>query len=165
MPAMPNCHPYCVSIKPLAFLCPSEAIKERDARALASKIAHDGMWTAPIPIDSESGIIMDGNHRAFAASLLGLRYLPCVPLDYKDDRVTVRDWDSGDPFSVESIYRALLIHKTILPYKTTRHSFRPELPKTEIPLCVLRTPASGWVHRIGAYQALQGLTMSVADIY
>jgi len=69
--------------------------------------------------------------------LLGLRYLPCVPLDYVDLRVTVLDWKTHEPFSVERIYRSVM-NNQVLPYKTTKHLFAPMLPGTEIPLEVLR---------------------------
>ncbi|MGT2477312.1 transcriptional regulator [Paraburkholderia terrae] len=98
--------------------------------------------TAPIPVEKQTGIVMDGNHRLKAAALLSLRFLPCVPLDYLDPRVSVSHWDTGAPFCVNSIGRRVLQDRLPFPYKTTRHSFAPTLPHTDIPLLLLRKSTS-----------------------
>ncbi|RKE37567.1 ParB-like nuclease family protein [Paraburkholderia sp. BL23I1N1] len=133
--------PYCVALKPLAFFRPSEAVDEHDVHRLAAAIREAGSWTTPIPIEKGTGIIMDGNHRARAAALLGLRYVPCVLLDYRDPRVSVTHWQTGEPFCIDSIRRRILQDKALLPYKTTRHRFAPVLPATEILLSVLHAGA------------------------
>ncbi|MDC7703721.1 ParB N-terminal domain-containing protein [Vogesella indigofera] len=132
---------YCVALKPVDFFLPSEEVDEGAVHRLAAAIARAGMWTTPIPVDRETGIIMDGNHRARAAVLLGLHYLPCVLLGYRDPRVVVTHWCSGEPFCVDSIQRQILLHKKRFPYKTTRHLFAPALPETEIQLGMLRGTA------------------------
>jgi ParB-like chromosome segregation protein Spo0J len=130
--------PYRVAIRPLGFFRPSEAVDHEAVHLLASMITAAGAWTRPLPVHGETGIIMDGNHRAAAAALLGLRRLPCVLLSYQDPRVSVTDWRSGAPFSVEAIYRAILAERGLLAYKTTRHDFAPVLPETDIELAMLR---------------------------
>ncbi|MDR7010036.1 ParB N-terminal domain-containing protein [Paraburkholderia strydomiana] len=129
--------PYCVAVKPVSLLIQSEMVSEEDVRLLAAAIRAAGKWTKPIPIDRQTGIVMDGNHRLKVAGLLGLNFLPCVPLDYQDPRVFVSHWRSGSPFSLESIGRRILQERVLFPYKTTRHSFAPALPRTEIPLTLL----------------------------
>ena len=129
---------YCVALKPVDFFLHSEEVDEEAVHRLAASISQAGTWTTPIPIDRETGIIMDGNHRARAAVLLGLHYLPCVLLSYRDPRVVVTHWHSGEPFCVDSIHSQVLLHKRLLPYKTTRHLFAPALPDTEIQLDMLR---------------------------
>jgi len=136
---MSNNQSYCVAIKPIAFFRSSEEVDEGDVKRLAAVISRAGIWTTPIPVDSETGIVMDGNHRMRAAALLELSYLPCVLLSYQDPRVTVMHWRTGEPFCIDSIYRSIMLNKKIFPYKTTRHLFAPVLPKTEIHLSVLRT--------------------------
>jgi hypothetical protein len=130
-------HAYCVSVKPIAFLRQSERVDEHHVRSLASTIARIAAWTEPIPIDMSTGIVMDGNHRLRAAMMLGLRYVPCVLLDYRDPRVSVTHWRTNAPFCVASIGRRLLHDQRLFPYKTTRHRFAPALPHTEIPLRLL----------------------------
>ncbi len=128
---------YCVAVKPISFVLASEMVDEGQVHALAGAIREAGKWTTPIPIDGKTGIVMDGNHRLRAAALLGLGYLPCVLLDYRDPRVSVTHWRSGEPFCVRSIGRRILHDKMLFPYKTTRHRFAPVLPDTEIPLALL----------------------------
>ncbi|KFX28297.1 ParB N-terminal domain-containing protein [Ralstonia solanacearum] len=130
---------YCVALRPTAFFKPSEEVDADHVRRLADTIRATGLWTTPIPIERETGIVMDGNHRIRAAALLGLHHLPCVLLDYADPRVSVTHWGSGAPFSVAGIRQRIVAERRIFPYKTTRHRFAPALPSTEIPLTVLGT--------------------------
>lgn len=128
---------YCVALRPAAFFMPSEEVDADHVRRLADTIRATGLWTTPIPIERDTGIVMDGNHRVRAAALLGLHHLPCVLLDYADPRVSVTHWSSGAPFSVASIRQRIVVERRLFPYKTTRHRFAPALPGTEIPLTVL----------------------------
>ncbi|ATJ88063.1 ParB N-terminal domain-containing protein [Ralstonia solanacearum] len=130
---------YCVALRPTAFFKPSEEVDADHVRRLADTIRATGLWTTPIPIERETGIVMDGNHRMRAAALLGLHHLPCVLLDYADPRVSVTHWGSGAPFSVAGIRQRIVAERRLFPYKTTRHRFAPALPSTEIPLTVLGT--------------------------
>lgn len=129
--------PYCVSVKPISFLRQSEMVDEDHVHSLASTIERTDAWTTPIPVEAGAGIVMDGNHRLRAAMMLGLRYVPCIVLDYLDPRVRVTHWRTNAPFCVASIGRRILHDKGLFPYKTTRHSFAPTLPRTEIPLRLL----------------------------
>lgn len=128
---------YCVSVKPISFLRQSEHVDEGHVHSLALTIERLEAWTTPIPIERSTGIVMDGNHRLRAAMLLGLRCVPCVLLDYLDPRVRVTHWRTNAPFCIASIGRRILHDKRLFPYKTTRHSFAPTLPQTEIPLRLL----------------------------
>lgn len=130
---------YCVALRPTAFFKPSEEVDADHVRRLADTIRATDLWTTPIPIERETGIVMDGNHRMRAAALLGLHHLPCVLLDYADPRVSVTHWGSGAPFSVAGIRQRIVAERRLFPYKTTRHRFAPALPSTEIPLTVLGT--------------------------
>lgn len=135
---MLNNESYCIAIKPISFFLPSEEADPEAVQFLATAISHADVWTTPIPVERETGIIMDGNHRIRAARILGLRYLPCVLLSYQDPKVTVMNWWTAEPFSVDRIFRSILFKKEILPYKTTRHHFAPALPRTDIRLAMLR---------------------------
>lgn len=131
--ASPN---YQVAIKPLSFFLPSEHIDPNNVERLIAAITAEQAWTTPVPVVAGHGIVMDGNHRVHAARIMGLRYLPCVPLEYGDPRVTVRHWDGGAPFCADTILRTVLDNR-IFPYKTTRHCFDPVLPSTHILLSLL----------------------------
>jgi hypothetical protein len=136
-PPHSNALPYCVSVKPISFLRQSEMVDEDHVHSLASTIARIDAWTTPIPVETSTGIVMDGNHRLRAAMMLGLRYVPCIVLDYLDPRVRVIHWRTNAPFCIASIGRRILHDQRLFPYKTTRHSFAPTLPQTEIPLRLL----------------------------
>ena len=128
---------YILEMREISYFRPSEEVNADNVRHLAECIAKANFWTAPIPVHRDTGIVMDGNHRIQAARLLGLTHLPCVPMDYGDRRVSVFHWETGEPFAVDHIFRTL-DSNNVLPYKTTRHLFSPQLPQTDIPLPQLR---------------------------
>jgi len=128
---------YCVALRPVAFFVPSEEVDAVAVHRLATHIGNAEVWNTPIPVEQQTGIVMDGNHRIRAAALLGLHQLPCVLLDYTDPRVSVTHWQTGAPFSVDSIRERILVQKRLFPYKTTRHRFWPVLPTTDIALMTL----------------------------
>jgi hypothetical protein len=128
---------YCVAIKPLSFVRPSEEVDPAHVAALVERIRSSGRWLIPIAVEQGSGIIMDGNHRLRAAIALGLTYIPCVPLQYSDPRVRIVDWNTDEPYDIQKIYQALT-REQILPYKSTRHLFSPRLPETEIDIALLQ---------------------------
>ncbi len=132
--------PYCVCVKPISSLRQSEMVDEDHVHRLAATIRRAGKWTAPLPVETSTGIVMDGNHRLRAAAVLGLRFLPCVALDYVDPRIRVTHWKTGEPFCVAAIAKRILEDKDLFPYKTTRHRFAPILPTTEIALSLLTAP-------------------------
>src|SRR6478752_1779855 len=127
---------YVVAVRPIEFFRPSEEVDAAHVRRLAEEVRRSGQWLAPLPVEEDTGLVMDGNHRLQVARLLGLRRLPCVPLRYGDQRLRVRCWKTGRPFSLAELQEIVAI-PTVLPYKTTRHAFDPPLPETEIPLCLL----------------------------
>ncbi len=46
----------------------------------------------PIIVDRRSMVILDGHHRYYSAKALGLKRIPAVLLDYKDERIKVGKW-------------------------------------------------------------------------
>lgn len=57
-------------------------------------------------------------------------------LDYTDSRVSVSAWADGQAFDLALLYGTLAAGR-VLPYKTTRHRFRPALPSINLPLALL----------------------------
>jgi hypothetical protein len=127
---------YVVAVRPIEFFRPSEEVDAAHVRRLAEAVRQSGIWLAPLPVEEDSGLVMDGNHRLQVARQLGLKRLPCVLLRYGDRRLRVRCWKTGRPFSLDEL-RGIVALPAVLPYKTTRHSFDPPLPETEIPLGLL----------------------------
>lgn len=137
--------PYCVELTALDQLQASEEIDVNHARQLARTINVQQVWRFPLPIERGTGLVMDGNHRLFAARLLGLSHLPCVLLNYDDPRVSVKHWHNGEAFDPQLLHSQLGAGK-LLPYKTTRHAFAPRLPSINIALTALRqgNPQRRW---------------------
>lgn len=125
---------YDVVLRPLTSIRPSEEVDTRHVGYLADEIIRCQKWITPVPIERQTGIIMDGNHRYQAACRLGLCCIPCVMLDYDDTRVCVCHWCSGEPFIPQQIRRQIIEQNAIFPYKTTRHSFSPALPQVAFEL-------------------------------
>jgi hypothetical protein len=130
---------YQVQMKDTGFFRVSEEVIEEDVAALAARIAADNCWIAPISVERNTGIIMDGNHRWHAGVRLGLAQLPCILLDYADPRVTCYEWTVDECFDIDSIFRVIMGGQ-VFPYKTTRHLFSPPLPRTAIALADLLEP-------------------------
>ena len=129
-----------VELRPIESLVGTEEVDSLAVERLAREIRSRGEWVAPIPIECHLGLVMDGNHRLEAAKLLGLIRVPCCPLSYYDGRVSVACWESETPFPVERIV-AIAIHRRLLPYKSTRHRFEPNLPTVAIRLAELLAAA------------------------
>ncbi len=133
---MRNIQNYSVAIRPISSFRTSEEIDLASVYALMESISKNNKWLVPIVVEKESGIVMDGNHRLRAAILLGLKYVPCIPLCYTDPRIQVLHWNTHEPFDIDNIFQTVL-NNQIFPYKTTRHIFSPGLPETDIPLPLL----------------------------
>jgi hypothetical protein len=130
--------PYPVVLRAIDFFVASEEVNWPDVSSLAERIAARGVWSAPLPVERDSGIVMDGNHRLQAARILGLSHLPCILLSYDMPGVRVTQWDSDAQFPVAQIFRTIRHDGAIFPYKSTRHTFNPALPNSLIELSALR---------------------------
>jgi hypothetical protein len=133
---------YECTLEDMSFLRPSEEVVRADVERLAEEIRRAACWTRPIPVERDSGIIMDGNHRWHAARLLRLARVPCFLIDYADPRVRVVHWADGAAFPVARVH-ATIASGRVLPYKTTRHFFEPGLPGSTWPLATLQRTAVG----------------------
>ncbi|EAM8615762.1 transcriptional regulator [Salmonella enterica] len=125
---------YYVKLLPLTQIRPSEEVNRQHVAWLADEITRCQRWTTAVPVDRHTGIIMDGNHRYQAARQLGLHCIPCVMLDYTDERVSVCQWCSGEAFCPDEIVQRILVEGALFPYKTTRHQFSPQLPAVKFEL-------------------------------
>jgi hypothetical protein len=124
---------YSITIKPLSYFRQSEEVDREFVKKLSEEIKRHGYWTTPIPVERESGFIMDGNHRLCVAQMLGLNYIPCVLLEYSDPRISVHDWKSSEPIKIDWIIEQFESNLP-MPYKTTRHRFNPPIPSSNISL-------------------------------
>ena len=137
---------------PAAGLVPHEEHDEHRALRLARHIGRVGVWTAPLVIERDGLVVMDGHHRLRAAKALGLLVLPAVLLSYRDAGVMLRAWRKGEVWSPAAVL-ACASSGQLLPRKTTRHLFQPAIGGVIIPLERLAAQAEG--ARLGFAQVHQ----------
>lgn len=119
------------SYTPLLLSVHQRMVNKQHVEYLANEITRCKRWITPVPIERQTGIIMDGNHRYQAAKKLGLSCIPCVKLDYSDNRVSVFHWNTGELFCPKKIRQHIVDNGMLFPYKTTRHQFSPPLPEVD----------------------------------
>mmetsp|Transcript_31146 Transcript_31146/g.109604 ORF Transcript_31146/g.109604 Transcript_31146/m.109604 type:complete len:374 (+) Transcript_31146:717-1838(+) len=124
------------------WLKPHEkVVNQARVDALIDAIARWGAYRKPLLVDRDSGSILDGHHRYFAAQGLGLARVPAALVDYvNDESITVDVWP-GD-HGVETISKrdviAMCLSPDVYPPKTSRHTFREPLDPIFVPLEELR---------------------------
>ncbi|MGI3777869.1 MAG: ParB N-terminal domain-containing protein [Janthinobacterium lividum] len=121
---------------PASGLVPHEEHDEHRALRLARHIRRVGVWTAPLVVERDSLVVMDGHHRLRAAQALGLLVLPAVLLSYEDGEVTLEAWRAGEHWSPAAVLSSGRSGR-LLPRKTTRHLFQPAIGAVAIPLAWL----------------------------
>ena len=112
---------------------PHEEHDERRALRLARHIGRLGVWTAPLVIERDSLVVMDGHHRLRAAQALRLSVLPVVLLSYEEGGVLLQAWRKGEVWSPAAVLSRAR-SGSLLPYKTTRHLFQPAIGSVGVPL-------------------------------
>eukprot|EP00535_Pseudo-nitzschia_heimii_P005055 CAMPEP_0197191360 /NCGR_PEP_ID=MMETSP1423-20130617/23252_1 /TAXON_ID=476441 /ORGANISM="Pseudo-nitzschia heimii, Strain UNC1101" /LENGTH=872 /DNA_ID=CAMNT_0042643971 /DNA_START=95 /DNA_END=2713 /DNA_ORIENTATION=- len=126
----------------IGWLKPHEKVVNQDrVTALVDAIARWGAYRKPLLVDRESGSILDGHHRYFAAQKLGLSKVPAALVDYlEDDSISVELWP-GD-HGVTSISKQdvidMCLSADVFPPKTSRHTFANPLNPIFVPLEELR---------------------------
>ena len=118
---------------PVGRLVPHEEHDGHRARTLGRRIGRAGVWTAPLVVERDSLMVMDGHHRLRAAETLGLSVLPVVLMSYEDAGVLLQAWRKGEVWS-PAIVLSRARSGLLLPRKTTRHLFQPAIGSVAIPL-------------------------------
>merc|ERR1711862_511940 len=114
--------------------------KER-VDALVDAIGRWGAYRKPLLVDRDSGSILDGHHRYFAALELGLKKVPAALVDYlEDDSITVEIWpgDHGVDTLTKQDVIDMCLSSDVFPPKTSRHTFTNPLMPIFVPLEELR---------------------------
>jgi hypothetical protein len=101
-------------------LCPTEAFRPEQVRAVIALIVAGQAWTQPICVEHETLAILDGHHRHAAAMQLGLVRVPVRMFDY--NHVGLGSWrEDWCPTRADVLQRAR--DGNLYPPKTTRHTF------------------------------------------
>lgn len=119
---------------------PTEDHAPAHAEALRQDMEISGLWTHPLLVDRDQGVLMDGHHRYHAARHLGLACVPAILLSYDDPVVELKSWRPGESYSPQDIWDLCAAGK-LLPMKSTRHVIHAQLPFSRVPLAQLRDPA------------------------
>src|SRR5690606_19442150 len=61
-----------------------EGHDEARVATLMDKIRREGVWTKPLYVEKNHGLVLDGQHRLEVALRLGLRQVPVQGFDYHD---------------------------------------------------------------------------------
>ena len=113
-----------------------EGFSKRRVEWLARKILDEGVWTRPVALDADHGLVLDGQHRMEAAKVLGLQRVPAVRYSYAD--VEVWSLRPNHEFDWKRVTERALAGMPY-PYKTVKHRFPAGgLPVTAIALEALR---------------------------
>lgn len=113
-----------------------EEYSEERVQKLLRKLREDACWTVPIILTNRTNLILDGQHRFEAAKRLKLRKIPAVFVNYPD--VAVWSLRKEIRVSPQRVEKTVLKERKRYPYKTVKHKFPFELPKTAIRIDELR---------------------------
>ena len=103
-----------------------EGFSQKRVEWLREKIVTEKIWKKPIALDSEHGLVLDGQHRMEVALALRLDRVPAVRFSYEE--LTV--W-SLRPTTHEVTWQLVVeraLSGQIYPYKTVKHSFPNQFP-------------------------------------
>jgi hypothetical protein len=107
---------------PIYLLKPHEEVFRDYVYQLIQRIKDDGFLYNPILVDQNSLVILDGHHRFHAACTIGLKNIPCILVDYTDEKIiTLQFWRKNISLTRQDIIRAGL-NGIRYPPKTTKHT-------------------------------------------
>jgi len=125
------------AIEPLDALKRHEEMDTARALVLMERIECLGIWTHPLLIEDETGIVLDGHHRLWCAERLGFEWIPTFHISYSDEGLELLSWRPDFPVTRELVIEAGRSGK-LLPKKTSRHVYSGPFPDCAIPVDVLK---------------------------
>ena len=102
-----------------------ERVRLRHAACVLLKMIFSRRFDAPILIDFKTKTILDGHHRCYAANRLGLKNVPCYPINYLEDQSISVYSRRPDVFVDKKEVLCVALSGNIFPHKTTRHEYTP----------------------------------------
>lgn len=131
-----------VLLKPLEELSPHERIIEERLRDLTERIDAAGTFNLPILVDADTGVILDGHHRYYALRNLGIKRIPVLQVNYREDPDI--DLAPGPRCPLENLTRDDVLEMgqsgEVFPPKSTRHRVKFSYPSIDCSLEELRNP-------------------------
>lgn len=114
-----------IELFPVSGLKHIEGFSRKRVVWLREKIMTEGVWTKPLALDLEHGLVLDGQHRMEVARSLGLSKVPAIRFDYA--KVPLRSLRDNHRFDWQDVVTRAL-SGDIYPYKTVKHDFDEPLP-------------------------------------
>lgn len=126
----------------VSWLKPHERVVNQErVDALVEAITRWGEYRKPLLVDKDSGSILDGHHRFYAAQKLGLAKVPAALVDYlNDEDIMVDVWpgDHGVTQLTKQDVIDMCLSADVFPPKTSKHTFAKPLDPINVPLEDLR---------------------------
>ncbi len=132
---------HVVQLLPLDRILPHEHIDSAAAISLSGAIAQAGVVTDPLVVEVASRVLLDGHHRLDALRRLGAVRAPCVLIAYDAPGLRLDGWRAEWPVDRDRVLQAARSGR-LLPVKTSRHRFDPDIGGVDIPLAWLRPPSA-----------------------
>jgi len=92
-------------VSPLQDLKPHEETIPSEVEKIKAALLSSGVQKAPLIVDAETGVILDGTHRYRALVEIGLKYAVVYAVQYSKPEIVVRRWlacaQSADVSSVK----------------------------------------------------------------
>lgn len=110
-----------VKMVPVNSLKHIEDFDMERVKTLKKRIEEENVWRVPVVIDTETGLVLDGQHRLEVAKQCNLSKIPAICVNYRD--VVVWTLRKEIPVSSEIIKTKVLEEDSIFPYKTVKHKF------------------------------------------
>lgn len=120
-----------IQLVPVKKLRHIEGFSEKRVAWLSVKVLREQRWTKPLALDTDTYLVMDGQHRMEVAHRLGLSVVPAVLFRYSE----VKLWSlrPNHEFTWETVVDRGLTGE-IYPYKTVKHAFPKPVPVCDYPL-------------------------------
>jgi len=100
-----------------------EEVDPTHLKELKEEIKSDGILKLAIAVDTNTNIILDGEHRFNALKELGCKKIPVVFVDYDSPDIEVQAWRNGEQLTKKDVVEAGFSEKK-LPPTTTKHMIR-----------------------------------------
>jgi hypothetical protein len=126
-----------VSIIKIDKIKQHEEFDKNHLKVLKQKISKTKFFKEPIVVDKKTMIVLDGHHRLNSCKQLGLKKIPCLLVDYINDRnIKVKGRRDNIPIN-KKIVVAMGLSGKVFPKKTTKHFIPGRVRNLQIPLNML----------------------------
>lgn len=95
----------CLEIREVKTLLPHEQVISHNLKRLKEAMLNIGHLVDPLVVDSETGVVLDGNHRLKVLEIIECPYAVCQTVDYSSPEITVGTWYPSTHMTAEQIFK------------------------------------------------------------